>query len=245
MDTYDRRNLFNLFRSKRKISVRLIRNIGVIALVMIGFQSWGQHTKYTRIFHEYYDEKPVHFGFLFGFASSNYFMQADQAALGTLDSVRSPRNFGFQIGGLVNYAFDKHWELKSGINIALYERQIQFKSEANNPLWRESTWLEIPVLLKLRSLRRNNHRMYVIGGAKLGIEANVKKKSSALSANTADLSLEYGFGLEQYFQFFKFTPEIRFSHGLMNLYVPPSVSGPYSKLNSIRSHTVTLLINFE
>jgi hypothetical protein len=161
-----------------------------------------------------------------------------------MDSVRSPRNFGFQIGGLVNYAFDKHWELKSGINIALYERQIQFKDEAN-PLWRESTWLEIPVLLKLRSVRRNNHRMYVLGGLKLGIEANVKKKSTALSANTADLSLEYGFGLEQYFQFFKFTPELRFSHGLMNLYVPPSVSGPYSSLNGIRSHTVSLVINFE
>jgi hypothetical protein len=87
--------------------------------------------------------------------------------------------------------------------------------------------------------------MYVMGGVKLGIEANVKKKSTALSANTADLSLEYGFGLEQYFQFFKFTPEIRFSHGLLNLYVPPSIVGPYSKLNDIRSHTVTLVINFE
>ena len=87
--------------------------------------------------------------------------------------------------------------------------------------------------------------MYVMGGFKLGVEANVKKKSTALSANTADLSLEYGFGLEQYFQFFKFTPEIRFSHGLLNLYVPPSVSGPYTKLNDIRTHTVTLIINFE
>lgn len=225
--------------------MRFIRNTGALLLVMLTFQSWGQHSKYTRIFHEYYDEKPVHFGFLFGFASSNYFMQADQATLGTLDSVRSPRNFGFQIGGLVNYAFDKHWELKSGINIALYEREIQFKSEANTPLWRESTWLEIPVLLKLRSVRRNNHRMYVLGGLKLGIEANVKKKSSALSANTTDLSLEYGIGLEQYFQFFKFTPELRFSHGLLNMYVSPSVTGPYSKLNNIRTHSVSLIINFE
>jgi hypothetical protein len=88
--------------------------------------------------------------------------------------------------------------------------------------------------------------MYVMGGFKFGIEANVKKKSSALSANTADLSLEYGIGLEQYYQFFKFTPELRFSHGLLNLYVPPSGTGsPYSKLNGIRTHTVTLVINFE
>jgi hypothetical protein len=245
MDSHDRRHLLHLFRTKSKIIVRFIRNTGALLLVMLTFQSWGQHSKYTRIFHEYYDEKPIHFGFLFGFASSNYFMQADQATLGTLDSVRSPRNFGFQIGGLVNYAFDKHWELKSGINIALYERELQFKSEANNPLWRESTWLEIPVLLKLRSVRRNNHRMYVLGGFKLGIEANVKKKSTALSANTADLSLEYGIGLEQYFQFFKFTPELRFSHGLLNMYVSPSVVGPYSRLNDIRTHTVSLIINFE
>ncbi len=225
--------------------MRFIKNIGIIVLVLLAFQSAGQHTKYTRIFHEYYDEKPVHFGFLFGFASSNYAIQADPAILDNIDSVRSPRNFGFQIGGLVNYAFDKHWEIKSGINIALYEREVQFRSEANNPIWRESTWLEIPILLKLRSVRRNNHRLYVMGGAKFGIEANVRKKSTALSANTADLSLEYGFGLEQYFQFFKFTPEIRFSHGLLNLYVPPSVSGAYSKLNGIRTHTVSLVINFE
>ena len=245
MDSNDRWYLLDLPRTKSQISVRIIKIIGTLCLMMFAFQSWGQHTKYTRIFDEYYDEKPLHFGFLFGFASSNYFLQADKAVLGITDSVRSPRNFGFQIGGIVNYAIDKHWELKSGLNIALYEREIQFQSEANNPLWRESTWLEIPILVKLRSVRRNNHRMYVLGGAKLGIEANVKKKSSALSANTADLSLEYGFGLEQYFQFFKFTPEIRFSHGLLNLFVPPSVAGPYSKLNGIHSHTVTLLINFE
>ena len=245
MDPNDRWNLFHLSWSKSKIIVRIIKNIGTLCLLFLAFQSFGQHTKYTRIFHEYYDEKPVHFGFLFGFSSSNYFLQAaNQTAFGT-DSVRSPRNFGFQIGGLVNYAFDKHWEIKSGINIALYEREIQFSNDMNNPLWRESTWLEVPVLLKLRSVRRNNHRMYVIGGAKLGIEANVKKKSTALSANTADLSLEYGFGLEQYFQFFKFTPEIRFSHGLLNLYVPPSVPGGYTRLNGINTHTVTLLINFE
>ena len=245
MDSHDRRNLLHLLRPKSKIIVRNLRNIGTFCLILLTFQTWGQHTKYTRIFHEYYDEKPIHFGFLFGFASTNYSMQADQNTFGTLDSVRSPRNFGFQIGGLVNYAFDKHWELKSGINIALYEREIQFKSEANTPLWRESTWLEVPVLLKLRSLRRKNHRLYVMGGVKLGIEANVKKKSSALSANTTDLSLEYGFGLEQYFQFFKFTPELRFYHGLFNLYVPPSVNGPYARMNDIRSHTVTLVINFE
>jgi hypothetical protein len=80
----------------------------------------------VRIFHEYYDEKPVHFGFLFGFASTNFSTNGNRAKLGADSIVLSPRSFGFQIGGLVNYAFEKHFELKTGLNIALYERQISF-----------------------------------------------------------------------------------------------------------------------
>ena len=110
-----------------------------------------------RIFHEYYDEKPVHFGFLFGFASTNFSTNGDRAKLGANSIVQSPRSFGFQIGGLVNYSFDKHFELKTGMNIALYERQILFPLSPPpkpdlNPLTRESTWLEIPLLLKYNAL---------------------------------------------------------------------------------------------
>ncbi len=210
----------------------------------------AQHSKYTRIYDEYYDEKPVHFGFLFGFASSNYFLNGDKALLKKDSLAISPRNFGFQVGGLVNFAINNHFELKSGMNIALYEREISFPNSPaiidQNPLRRESTWFEVPLLIKYKSIRRGNHRMYVIGGLKLATEANVKKKSTALSANTMDLSLEYGFGLERFFQFFKFTPEIRFSHGLNNLYVSPTTPlGSYSNLNFLKSHSVTLVINFE
>lgn len=160
----------------------------------------------------------------------------------------SPRNFGFQIGGLANYSFNRFFELKSGINIALYDREITFinaNGEDTN-ITRESTWFEIPVLLKYKSLRRMNHRMYVLAGSKFGIEANVKKNSSALSAQNIDLAIEYGFGFEGFFKYFKFTPEIRFSHGIANLYsAPSSTTSPYSNVSRLNSHNVTLYINFE
>jgi hypothetical protein len=229
-----------------------LRKTGIIlyCLILVQFSIHAQHSKYVRVFHEYYDQKPIHFGFLFGLASTNFSINADRAKLGADSVVRSPRTFGFQIGGLVNYAFSKHFELKTGLNIALYERQILFSLAPTkpdlNPLIRESTWLEIPLLIKYKSLRRDNHRMYFIGGVKMAIEANVKKKSSALSANTSDISLEYGFGLEHFFQYFKFTPEIRFSHGLTNLYVQPTTSiNSFSNMNYLKSHTVSLIINFE
>ena len=218
---------------------------------MIAFAGLAQQKKYVRVFHEFYDEKPLHFGFLFGFGSSNYNLST-RTVLPKGTYLYSPRNFGFQIGGLANYAINPHWELKSGVNIALYDRQLSLDPDQNqndvpDVLTRESTWLEIPALIKYRSIRRKNHRVYMIGGLKFGIEANVKKKSSALTTNMADLSLEYGFGFEQFFQFFKFTPEIRFSHGLVNMYAAPGTSGNpwYRDVNTLKTHTVSLIINFE
>lgn len=220
---------------------------------MIAFNVQAQKKKYVRVFHEFYDEKPLHFGFLFGFGSSNFNLST-RTELPTETYLYSPRNFGFQIGGLANYAINPHWEVKSGVNIALYDRQLSLDagtgggtSAVPEVLTRESTWLEIPALIKYRSIRRKNHRVYMIGGLKFGVEANVKKKSSALTTNTADLSLEYGVGLEQFFQFFKFTPEIRFSHGLVNMYADPGRSGTlwYRNVNNLKTHTVSLIINFE
>lgn len=215
---------------------------------LIAFAGLAQQKKYVRVFHEFYDEKPLHFGFLFGFASSNFNLESDYLISKPDSMLLSPRNFGFQIGGIVNYALNSHWELKSGVNIALYDRKLTFTTQPQyTTLTRESTWLEIPALIKYRSTRRKNHRLYLVGGFKFGAEANVKRKSSALTTNTTDFTIEYGFGLEQFFQFFKFTPEIRFSHGLINKYSPPGVHGDlwYQKVNNLKTHTVSLIINFE
>ena len=136
----------------------------VLAFLFFGFSALGQGKKYIQLHDEFYDEKPVHFGFMFGLTSSNYYANGFPSVLvndvtGEPLSLTSPRTFGFQIGGIVNYALSKHVDVKSGLNIALYDRQIQFANE--DLISRESTWLEIPMLLKFRSVRRQNHRMYL------------------------------------------------------------------------------------
>lgn len=222
--------------------------IGFIIALLVGFSAMGQGKRYVQVHDEFYDEKPIHFGFMFGLTSSNYYANGFPKALvnnvtGEPLSLTSPKTFGFQIGGIVNYALSKHIEVKSGLNIALYDRQIQFANE--DLISRESTWLEIPMLVKFRSVRRQNHRMYLLTGLKLGLEANVKKKNTAVTANTSDLSLEYGIGFERFYRFFKFSPEIRISHGLNNLFVPPGTVNSYSKLSQLNSHTISLIFNFE
>lgn len=92
--------------------------------------------------------------------------------------------------------------------------------------------------------------MFVDAGIKLGIEANVRKNATIARLNTStnDLSLEYGIGLERFFQFFKFTPELRFSHGLTNIFLPPANSSQSAlsrDIDRLQTHNVTLYLMFE
>ena len=91
--------------------------------------------------------------------------------------------------------------------------------------------------------------MFIDAGFKVGIEANVRKNAATttrLNTRTGDFSIEYGIGFEQFFKYFKFTPELRFSHGLVNMYIAPT--NPFSYANAIQklnSHSVTLYLMFE
>ncbi len=72
------------------------RILGVVFLCVFAHQSMNAQDHYKRKFHEFYDDKPVHFGFLFGFASSN-----DRPS-GGAETIVSRRKVGYQIGGIVN-----------------------------------------------------------------------------------------------------------------------------------------------
>ncbi|MGI4866032.1 MAG: porin family protein [Janthinobacterium lividum] len=110
-----------------------------------------------------------------------------------------------------------------------------------------TTQLELPLLLKYQSNRRRNTRVYMIAGIKPSIAVTQRKNTpdtNSLTVSKNDLLLEYGFGLDLFYPYFKFGPELRFSHGLRNLLVPGT--DRYSNaLQSLRTNTVTLYLNIE
>jgi hypothetical protein len=153
------------------------------------------------------------------------------------------------MGLSANVGLTNHFDLRFTPAVSLYSRELHnsYASTAEvQKLRRESTWIELPLLLKYKSKRRVNSRMYMIAGATLGLETNVRRKKMSigneLHANGTDFSIDYGFGFEQFFEFFKLAPELRFSHGLVNLL--PS-NAPSTGLKRLTSHSVTLYLNFE
>jgi hypothetical protein len=231
---------------------------GMFFILTASLSSLAQNKEYKRVWDEFYDEKPLHFGFLFGFSNTYLgYRLSDEylstTAQDTIKSVVSPGNFEFHVGLVAKFGLAPQWELRFAPAITITTRQVEYLSISNRPKVdeRNSTWFEIPVTFKYLSKRRHNSRMYLLGGAKVAFETGTRKQGAVqgrLDMKTTDLAIEYGVGFEQFLQYTKFTPEIRFTHGLNNLFIAPNIrsSSPYSSvLSGLYTNSVSLYLYFE
>jgi hypothetical protein len=185
--------------------------------------------------------------------SAAYFQAAQQGRGISANSIISP---GFGVGfindiRLGNPSTPFHLRFVPGLNFMT--RRVEFKSvgagQPDTVRTQEvgTTQLELPLLLKYQSNRRRNTRFYMIGGIKPSFAVTQRQSTPAINQLTItrnDVLLEYGFGLDLFYPYFKFGPELRFSHGLRNILSPRD--NQYSNsLQSLRTNTVTLYLNIE
>lgn len=119
------------------------------------------------------------------------------------------------------------------------------EANANASQILEATQIEFPLMLKYKSERRGNARMYFIGGVNPSFEAkgkNSQEGSEKLSLKDTNFAVEFGFGVDIYNQFFKFSPEIRFSKGLTNLAKNDNMYD--MGLERVSLNTITLYLQF-
>lgn len=112
----------------------------------------------------------------------------------------------------------------------------------------EQTLVEFPLLLKYRSQRFNNTRMYFLGGGSYRFRTKSQDEANLddLTVDGQDFTLELGMGFEIYFKYFKFAPEIRFSHGLVDIYRPQNSNPLFADaISSVKPKTITIYLNFQ
>jgi hypothetical protein len=221
--------------------------IALLLLLIISTTAKAQDPKWSNS--PKYDDRILHYGFSIGIGSSGYKAKLSQRFLDdTVNYVRPTFSTAFTLGFVVSLRLAEHFDLRLLPTVGFYERKIDFKfPNTQKTQVIESTFLEFPLLVKYKSQRRRNSRMYLVAGGKLSIEAGAKKKEkkrTELRTQGTDFSIEYGVGFDFYMPLFKFSPELRFSHGLINVLNPdPNV---YSQsIAKLTTHTVTLYLHFE
>lgn len=202
-----------------------------------------------------YDSKRLTYGFLIGLHSSAYQIKYSDRfvtqALDTVYAVEPSWSPGFSLGFIVNYRLEDLWDLRLTPKVAFYEHKLRYlftdETKTEEQLV-ETTMVEFPILLKFKSERRENLRMYMIGGIKPGIEASGKKDienvTTTLEVTGANLSLDVGIGLDIYYPLFKFSPEIRFSRGIVD--VLDNRSNKYGMpLERVNTNAITVYFIFQ
>ncbi len=199
----------------------------------------------------YYDDRLLHYGFTLAVNSTRFRPQLSDNYFSkdSITSITAPRATGFTLGFILDLKMGAYFNLRLLPTVSFYQRDVKFKyaGSTESVQTTESTFIELPLLCKFKSERHGNSRVYLVGGLKPAIEAGAKKKEkkeSDLRTSNLDLSIDYGFGFDIYYPLFKFSPEIRFSHGLLDM-VNNDQNLYRLNLKKLSSHTVTIFLHFE
>lgn len=233
-----------------------MKKIVYISLVLILCCSYAQ----AQINLPSYDRQKLRFGFLIGFKSSDLkvFPKKEFYTTDTLFEMRPVAGPSFHIGIVSNVLLWRYVDLRFTPNLSFVDRQIEYtfadvKKNATRSI--ESTYIDLPLNFKLRSIRHRNIGFYVLGGAKFSYDIISQKKiekgedifdesTRKVKLQNMDLSYEWGFGWDLYYQYFKFTPEFKFSYGTKNML--KKEGHIYSRpLDQLFSRAVSLTFYFE
>jgi len=134
-------------------------------------------------------------------------------------------------------------------NIRYYKNQVLYNDQQRL----ESSFLEFPLLLKLKGDRLNNVRPYVIGGINYRYDLAAKKdfddeKPVYLRIKKPDLYYEFGGGLDFYLPYFKFSIELKMSNGISDILVrevSPKHPEYVNAIEKMKSQIWVLSFHFE
>ena len=205
-----------------------------------------------------YDYQTLHFGFLLGINKSDFIIHPNPNLAG-LDSVyvleSTPQN-GFNLGIVSNLRIAEYVDFRFIPALAFSTRSLEytFKSSKGSIVRKkliESTFIDFPLDLKLKSARHNNFRAYLIVGGKYSIDiASQKDVNSELLTDAIvklrknDFYYALGLGFDFYQKYFKFSPELKFNFGLRDLLIRDN--NVFAKsINKITSKIINISFTFE
>ncbi len=211
----------------------------------------------------YYDEKPFHFGFSVGTNLAHYDVSPSMETQldGNSYQVRTTGLIpGFSVGGILDLRVSNNFNLRCSPTFYFVQQTLSYKNVktpdgAPAEFTHDVTALPIavPLHLKFSANRVSEYRPYIIAGGGFSFDVGRDKEKPVL-LQTMDAFVEWGFGCDLYFPFFKLAPELKFALGYNNLIVPMS-SRPDFEINDEKKYTqaidklfsrmVTLTFNFE
>lgn len=240
--------------------LRPFRLVGFLLMLMASAPALAQYQSGVKMENlPNFDLRKYHFGFLLSYNTSDFYIRNSTSSpfrdsLQVLDHLLQP---GFNLGIVASVNLNKNISLRFLPGLSFQERILQYefmKADGTSAFYRkpvESTYLEFPLLMKLRSDRINNFAVYMLAGGKASIDmASQKDVDQTLDDEVViklqqyDYSVEAGAGVDFFLMYFKFGIELKHGIGIPNLLIDDGTR--FSRpIESLRSKTWVLTFTFE
>ena len=196
-----------------------MKRFALIFILLFSVSSQAQFGKDPLLNLENFDKQRVYWGYFLGF--NTYDFKIDYRNPGDNISVKSTT--GFNVGLVGDLRLHEYVNLRFEPGLYYTQRDLtypDFQSEFDALREVRSTYIHFPLLLKFSSKRIGNFRPYLVGGASATL--NLSSNANSRDDNTAGRfrvkswtnNYELGFGIDLYFEYFKFSPSIRGVFGI-------------------------------
>lgn len=175
---------------------------------------------------DYLEQKRWSWGYYLGFNSLDFKTDRVQEA----EPVLITKNIGFNVGLIGNVKLNSYFDLRLEPGVIFSNRDIDFTRFGDDDLSRfretRSAYVYVPLVLKFSTKRLNNFKPFVTGGIAIGHNLSSNEENpDDNSANqfrlrSTNYFYEVGFGIDLYFEWFKFTPTIKGVFAINNELVP-------------------------
>lgn len=202
-----------------------------------------------------FQQKPYYFGITLALNNSSFtpFRSEEFLYSDSIQAVQALKGPGFNLGIVTNLKIGDYFDFRFLPTLSFGERNLvyaQTRRDADDSQRSvQSVFVEMPFHFRYKSAPYKDKRLFVLAGVKYSFDvasdSRARQAESLVKISPHDFSLEYGAGVQFFFPYFIFSPELKFSHGIGNtLIFNPSLEES-TVLEKVLSRTFTLSFHFE
>ena len=225
-------------------------------LVVFVFQAKAQlFTKERLINNENFDKAKLSYGYYLGF--NNYDFNIDYNT--DVDDIQVIKSVGFNVGLIGNIRINDYFDIRLEPGLVMSNRTLSFSGSyfeglvyEEKDLERElrSTYVHIPLLIKISTKRVDNIKPFIVGGISTALNLSSNQDNPDDNSQGVfrlvknNLYYELGIGVDIFLTWFKFTPSIRGVFSIKDEHIKDlDLNSPWTR-NINQMQTRGFFINF-
>lgn len=208
-----------------------------------------------------FDNKFIHYGYFLGVNQYDFKFEYIPNYYSELKykDIAVAQKKGFSVGLIGDLRVNEYINLRFEPGLFYNKRELifpeysDFSRESDQQREIKSTFIHLPILLKISTKRINNFKPFIIGGFSTDFNLSSNQKnlddnaSNVFRTTSQNLNYELGLGFDFYLYYFKFSPSLRGIFSMQNELIPDNnPDSPWTgKINNMFSRGVALIITFE